>query len=180
MLFRSSMQNEYSLLYREDVCLFHPPSGPVLLIDVILQERDMIPYCNHHGIGIIPWGPLQGGDLAKPLSEQSTRRTARAREYSEADKEIIRRVEEVAKKRGWTMAQVGLAWIDKRVSSPIVGMSSAERLESNIITGKKLTEEEEKYLEEPCVSLKYWNCIVLNLGVAGIPQKLCAVMLRSR
>ena len=111
----------------------------------------MIPYCNAHGIGIIPWGPLMGGDLSKPLSEQSVRRSMRQKRYTEADKEIISRVEEVAKKREWTMTQVALTWLDSRVSSPIVGMNSPERLEGNIVRGKKLTGEEEKYLEEPYV-----------------------------
>lgn len=144
-----SMQNEYSLLYREEVrsifaLIYISPNQR-------FQEREMIPYCNARGVGIIPWGPLQAGNLAKPLSEQSTRRASGRNTYSEADTETIRRVEEVASKRGWTMAQVALAWMDSKVSSPIVGMSSPERLEANIITGKKLTEEEEKYLEEPCV-----------------------------
>ncbi|KAI5121968.1 hypothetical protein M0805_002038 [Coniferiporia weirii] len=132
-----SMQSEYSLLYRED-------------------EREMFPYCNAHGIGLIPWGPLQAGSLSYPINQSTTRRdstkgTPHERKYSEADKVIISRVEEVATKRGWTMSQVALAWINRKVSSPIVGMSSPERLESAIITGKELTEEEVKYLEESYV-----------------------------
>lgn len=47
------------------------------------------------------------------------------------------------------MSHVALAWINKRVSSPIIGFSSVERLEEAIeAKGKTLTEEEEKYLEE--------------------------------
>lgn len=128
----------------------------------------MIPFCNAHGIGIIPWGPLQAGDLSAPIGSRSARRDATTRKYSPADTEIISRVEKVAKDKGWTMTQVALAWVNKRVSSPIVGMSSVstaqvpaltfpntcnqtERLESAIVTGKELTEEEEKYLEEPYV-----------------------------
>ena len=89
----------------------------------------MIPYCNAHGIGLIPWGPLAAGDLCRPFSETSTRKesakgTPFERKFSDADKMIISRVEEIAKKRGWTMTQVALAWIDKKVSSPIVGCSS--------------------------------------------------------
>jgi len=126
-----SMQNEYSLLYRE-------------------EEREMIPYCNAHGVGLIPWGPLDAGNLSYPI-ETKTDRRGKGRQYSEADKEIIKRVEEVAKKKGWTMSEVALAWVSKRVSSPIVGMSSPARLEASIIPGKVLTEEEEKYLEEPYV-----------------------------
>ncbi|KAH8119692.1 Aldo/keto reductase [Phellopilus nigrolimitatus] len=132
-----SMQSEYSLLYRED-------------------EREMIPYCNAHGIGLIPWGPLQAGDLAYPVSESTARRdatkgTPQERKYSEADRAIIARVEDVAQKRGWTMSQVALAWINTKVSSPIVGVSSPARLEGAIVNGKVLSEEEVKYLEEPYV-----------------------------
>jgi aryl-alcohol dehydrogenase-like predicted oxidoreductase len=45
-----SMQNQYSLLYRE-------------------EEREMIPYCNFNGIGLIPWYPLHAGYLARPLED---------------------------------------------------------------------------------------------------------------
>jgi aryl-alcohol dehydrogenase-like predicted oxidoreductase len=89
----------------------------------------MIPYCNAHGIGLIPWAPLAAGHLARPLNTETTRVDA-ARggifevKHSEADVKIITRVEEIAKKHGWTMGQVALAWIGKKVSSPIVGVSS--------------------------------------------------------
>ena len=47
------------------------------------------------------------------------------------------------------MSQVALAWINKRISSPIIGFSSVERMDEAIeVRGKTLTEEEEKYLEE--------------------------------
>jgi len=68
----------------------------------------------------------------------------------EEDREIIRRVEEVAEKKGWKMSHVALAWINKRISSPIIGFSSVERMDEALEgNGKGLTEEEEKYLEEP-------------------------------
>jgi aryl-alcohol dehydrogenase-like predicted oxidoreductase len=47
------------------------------------------------------------------------------------------------------MAHVALAWINKRVSSPIIGFSSVERMDEALdANGKTLTDEEEKYLEE--------------------------------
>lgn len=47
------------------------------------------------------------------------------------------------------MSHVALAWINKRVSSPIIGFSSIERMDEAIdVRGKTLTDEEEKYLEE--------------------------------
>lgn len=68
---------------------------------------------------------------------------------SEADKKTIGRVQEIAEKKGWKMSQVALAWINKRISSPIIGFSSVERLDEALeANGKELSEEEEKYLEE--------------------------------
>ena len=47
------------------------------------------------------------------------------------------------------MSHVALAWINKRISSPIIGFSSVERIDEALeIQGKTLTDEEEKYLEE--------------------------------
>ncbi|KIJ47480.1 hypothetical protein M422DRAFT_28808 [Sphaerobolus stellatus SS14] len=131
-----SMQNEHSLIYRE-------------------EERDMNPYCHFEGIGLIPWAPVGGGSLTRPVSAQAS--TSRGQErlqrgsLSEADKEIINRVEEIAKKKGWTMAQVAIVWSASKVSSPIIGFSSVERLKEALVSDKQLTEEERKYLEEPYV-----------------------------
>jgi aryl-alcohol dehydrogenase-like predicted oxidoreductase len=47
------------------------------------------------------------------------------------------------------MSHVALAWINKRVASPIIGFSSVERMDEALeARGKVLTEEEERYLEE--------------------------------
>ena len=67
----------------------------------------------------------------------------------EIDVKTIARVQELAEKKGWKMSQVALAWVNKRISSPIIGFSSVERLEEACdVRGKTLTDEEEKYLEE--------------------------------
>lgn len=61
----------------------------------------------------------------------------------------IARVEELAKKHGWSMSSVALAWINKRVASPIVGFSKVERMDEALeARGKVLSDEEERYLEE--------------------------------
>ncbi len=62
---------------------------------------------------------------------------------------LIRRVHEMAQKRGWPMAQVALAWINKRVTSPIIAFSSLARIDEAVgACGKVLADEEEAYLEE--------------------------------
>lgn len=115
----------------------------------------MIAYCKFNGIGIIPWSPLSGGALARPLDAEDTDRTRQSKgtpfetRLSDADKAIITRVGEIAEKRGKTRAEVALAWNAGKITSPIVGISSVKRLEESITTGFVLTEEESKYLEEP-------------------------------
>ena len=102
------------------------------------------------------WAPLCRGHLARPPSEfgNTTRSAGEKASPSttgtvEPDLSIIKRVQELAEKKGWKMSHVALAWINKRVSSPIIGFSSVERMDEAIeVRGKRLTDEEEKYLEE--------------------------------
>jgi aryl-alcohol dehydrogenase-like predicted oxidoreductase len=117
----------------------------------------MIPYCKFNGIGIIPWGPLSSGLLARPHGIETTRteslkNTVWQLPVSEADKEILKRVEEVAKRHSKSMAQISLAWVGQKIESPIIGVAKIERLEESLLTDFKLTQEEMGYLEEPYVT----------------------------
>ncbi|KAL1681008.1 NADP-dependent oxidoreductase domain-containing protein [Schizophyllum commune] len=134
-----SMQNHYSLIYRE-------------------EEREMFPTLKQYGVGSIPWSPLARGMLTRPLTEQKTKRGETDRfigQYSKSQaslEAIVNRVEELAKKKGCSMAQLALAWIMNRpgVTAPIVGTTSLENLNDLIgAVDVKLTDEEMKYLEEP-------------------------------
>lgn len=136
------MQNYHNLLRRE-------------------EEREMIPYCHDTGIGLIPWSPLARGPLARPWGSRNTVREntdnalkmmVRSRE-TEADQAIVDRVEEVARKKGISMAQVAIAWsLSKTNVNPIVGLNKKERIDEVVDSIKvALTEDEVKYLEEPYV-----------------------------
>lgn len=137
-----SMQNHYSLCYRE-------------------EEREMNKYCHETGVGLIPWAPLYRGLLARPLGSSATTReetskggpgplAALATELTTEDTEIVRRVQELAEKHGWKMGQVALAWILQKGTIPVVGCSSLARLdEACEMRGKTLSDQEMKYLEEP-------------------------------
>lgn len=135
-----SMQNYHNLIARE-------------------EEREMIPYCVDTGVGVIPWSPMARGVLARPWGSRSTTREAtdgalkmlvRSRE-TETDKAIVDRVEEIAKKKGVSMAQVAIAWsLQNPNENPILGLNSKERIDEAVGAIKvKLTPEEVKYLEEP-------------------------------
>lgn len=135
-----SMQNHYNLVYRE-------------------EEREMIPVCLAEGIGIIPWSPLARGFLAGNRSREDWGETIRAKTdgfgqtlyYRDADFQIVERVEEVAKQRGVSQAQIALAWILHKpgITSPIIGASKMYQLEEALAALEiSLTPEEMTILEE--------------------------------
>ncbi|KAL6834302.1 Aldo/keto reductase [Trichoderma sp. SZMC 28015] len=134
------MENHYSLLYRE-------------------EEREMNPFCDQTGVGIIPWSPLCRGWLSRRLHDSLSGGTARAMDekvngsryimVNEHDQKIIKRVEELADRKGWTMVEVVLAWLNPRITSPVVGMTTEKMLDEVIAANDKtLSAEEQKYLEE--------------------------------
>ncbi len=135
-----SMQNQYNLTYRE-------------------EEREMLPFCEKHGVGVLPWSPLAKGFLARPHEEMET--TTRGdtdsllhdRPYSEkGGKEINERVQELADEHDVKMAQISMAWLLHKewVDSPIVGTTSIEHLEDAVESIEiNLSDSDIEYLEEP-------------------------------
>lgn len=64
---------------------------------------------------------------------------------------VVERLEEIAKKRGATMAQIALAWVINKdsVTAPIIGTTSLDKLHDLLgAVHVKLTDEEIKLLEE--------------------------------
>jgi versiconal hemiacetal acetate reductase len=118
----------------------------------------MIPYCKDAGIGLVPWSPLARGVLARPWTTRDSNRETtdlamklliRTRE-SEADKAIVDRVENIAKAKGVSMAQIAIAWLQHHGTFPALGLNTPERIDEAVgALQVKLTEEEVKELEEP-------------------------------
>ncbi len=139
-----SMQNMYSLVYRE-------------------EEREMMPLCQDQKVAVTPWSPLAKGRLARPWDTKTNRSsndTTADRFFpasAENDQEIVKRVAKVAEDLGVTMAQVALAWnISKSyVTSPIIGTSKVSQLESSIAAlDVTLSREQIAYLEEAYIPHK--------------------------
>lgn len=139
-----SMQDYHSLLYRE-------------------EEREMHAYCRDAGIGIIPWSPLARGLLARPYKVTKDQPTLRQTsdvysrllvgEMTEVDVNIINRVEELAKEKRCSMAQVAIAWSLKKGVNPIVGLASVDRVNEaaeavSLASNGLLTDGDIKYLDE--------------------------------
>ena len=135
-----SMQNNYSLLYRE-------------------EEREMIPLCREEGVGLIPYSPIGGGLLAGSrragtLRSQSV--MARDRFNRPADEAVIDAVATVARQRGCAPAEIAIAWLlaQPGVSAPIIGATRPEHLEDPArALGTKLSAEETAALESPYLTM---------------------------
>jgi aryl-alcohol dehydrogenase-like predicted oxidoreductase len=129
-----SMQNNYSLLYRE-------------------EEREMIPLCREEGVGLIPYSPIGGGLLAGSRRARTVRSNspmARDRFNRKADEAVIDAVAEVATKRGVGPAEIAVAWLlaQPGVSAPIVGATKVTHLDDSVkALGTHLSPEESQKLE---------------------------------
>ena len=143
----SSMQDLYNLIYRE-------------------EEREMLPLCASENIAVIPWGPTAGGFLTGKYFSDGKIKTSSSdysrlapgsfgyKRYAEkpANDEIVKRLIEVAQRKGVQPAQVAIAWLlsKKVVTSPIIGTSKIEHLKEFLGSlGINLSAEETRYLEEP-------------------------------
>jgi len=119
-------------------CLIHQPRYNLLdrwvedgLLDILEEE----------GVGCIPFSPLAQGLLTnrylKGIPEDS--RAAREHFLKKANitnelLETIVSLDEIADKRGQSLAQMALAWIlkDKRITSVLIGASSVAQLEDSL------------------------------------------------
>ena len=132
-----SMQNQYSLMQRED-------------------EREMYPLLADQGVGSIPWSPLGKGRLTRPWGQSTTRAETdplyRERYSETADRPIADAVERVAAVRGVPMAQVALSWVARQpgVTAPIVGATTVKHLGDAVSAlSLVLTDEECAQIEAP-------------------------------
>src|SRR3712207_6160453 len=131
-----SMQDHYNLLYRE-------------------EEREVLPFCEDQGIGVLPWSPLARGRLTRDWDE-STKRSETdeftRRLYDEGDRAVVESRSEVARRRDLPRAQLALAWLLAKpaVTSPIVGVTRLEHLHDAVAAVDiELSDGEVEELEAP-------------------------------
>lgn len=134
-----SIQGHYNLIFRE-------------------EEREMAKLCAEDNIAMTPYSALAGGRLSKHPGETSKRLEedsyARLKYDATAqqDSVIIRRVAELADKRGVSMTEISLAWLLTRVTAPVVGATKLHHIEGAArAVDLTLSQEECAYLEEPYV-----------------------------
>jgi L-glyceraldehyde 3-phosphate reductase len=118
--------------------LIHQPSYSMLNRWI---ERDLLDLLDEEGVGCIAFSPLAQGLLTDKyldgIPESSRVRTGVAfseQLLTDENLERVRALNEIAARRGQTLAQLALAWVlrDPRVTSALIGVSSVEQLENNV------------------------------------------------
>jgi L-glyceraldehyde 3-phosphate reductase len=118
--------------------LIHQPSYSMLNRWI---EKELLGVLDEEGIGCIAFSPLAQGLLTdKYLDGVPESSRARSGEhFSErllTDENLarVRALNEIAQRRGQTLAQMAVAWVlrDPRVTSALAGVSSVEQLEGNV------------------------------------------------
>ncbi len=145
-----SVQGHYNLIFRE-------------------EEREMAQLCVENNIAMTPYSALAGGRLSKLPTETSKR--LREDRYAhlkydvtaKQDQIIINRVVELAKRHSVSMTEVSLAWLLKKVESPIVGATKIHHIEGVVkAVNLELSYSEIEYLEEAYVPHKLVGIMAQN------------------
>jgi aryl-alcohol dehydrogenase-like predicted oxidoreductase len=117
------------------------------------EEREMFPYCRDLGIAVTSFSPLARGFLARDGATRRTSHDAYQDFYGdEIDREIARRVGEVAARHGVTRAHVAMAWVagSGNPNVPIVGAAKTGHLDvATEALALRLDAGERAFLEEP-------------------------------
>jgi L-glyceraldehyde 3-phosphate reductase len=119
-------------------------------------EPELLDALGELGIGCIVFSPLAQGMLTDKYLDGIPQGSRASREGSlspdlinEQSLAKVRALNEIAGRRGQTLAQLALAWTlrDARVTSALVGASSVEQLEGNVAALDKLDFSEEELAE---------------------------------
>jgi L-glyceraldehyde 3-phosphate reductase len=124
--------------------LIHQPSYSMLNRWI---EDDLLDVLEQEGVGCIVFSPLAQGMLTNryldgiPSDSRAARNDSLSPDWlTEDNLKRIRALNEVAERRGQTLAQMAIAWTlrDPRVTSSLIGASSVKQLEDSLGAVAKL------------------------------------------
>lgn len=134
-------------------CLIHQSSYSMLNRWV---EKGLLEVLGQEGVGLIAFSPLAQGMLTQkyiygvPEDSRATKDTTLSQAFlSEKNLSNVRALNEIALRRGQTLAQMAIAWLlkDPRVTSVLMGASSPAQIEENIASLDQLSFTEEELAE---------------------------------
>ncbi|GAA3115135.1 L-glyceraldehyde 3-phosphate reductase [Nonomuraea salmonea] len=127
--------------------LIHQPSYSMINRWI---EDGLLDTLEESGMGCIVYSPLAQGLLTDRYLDgvpaDSRAATSRFLSADRIDRDLARDLNEIARTRGQTLAQMALSWTlrDSRVTSVLIGASSVKQLEDNVacVDGPAFTQDE--------------------------------------
>ncbi len=120
-------------------CLIHQPKYSMFERWV---EGGLLDVLEEYGVGCIPFSPLAQGLLTDKYLKGIPNDSRAAKEHGHLQTneitpgkiERIKKLNEIAKRRNQSLAQMALSWLlkDKRITTVLIGVSSAEQLDNNL------------------------------------------------
>jgi L-glyceraldehyde 3-phosphate reductase len=110
-------------------------------------EKGLLATLEELGVGCIAFSPLAQGLLTNkylkgvPDNSRASVEGSFLKEFlSEANLNRVQALNEIAKGRGQTLAQMAIAWVlrDKRVTTALIGARNVEQLDNSLDAVKKL------------------------------------------
>ncbi len=106
-------------------------------------ELEVLPACEHYGLGVIPWSPLSGGMLGGGLNDPDTarRRNPQALRRLEKLRPQLEKWEALCADLGEPPAAVALAWLlaQPTVTCPIIGPRTMDQLDGASLRALDIT-----------------------------------------
>ena len=125
-------------------CLIHQPKYSMFVRD---PEKGLLDVLEKEGVGSIVFSPLAQGLLSDRYLHGIPSDSRAARNFFLKKKDIgedkltkIRGLNEIAKQRGQSLAEMAVAWVlrDPRVTSALVGTSKVSQVDDNVAALKNL------------------------------------------
>ena len=98
-------------------------------------EDEVVPTCRELGIAIVAYSPIArgmlGGAMTSPPQDWRSTIPYLTEENIEVNRGLVQKAEEIATKKGITVAQLCLAWVIAKGAIPIPGTTKVDRAASN-------------------------------------------------
>ena len=153
----AAMAKEASRILKElgTPCLIHQPKYSMFVRWI---EEGLLDVLEEEGIGCIPFSPLAQGLLSDKYLRGIPEGSRAAKSWGHLQEDQVepaiqkaQKLNELALKRGQTLAQMALAWVlrDKRITSVLIGASSVDQISDNVETLRNIefTKEELNLIE---------------------------------
>ncbi|ABX43018.1 L-glyceraldehyde 3-phosphate reductase [Lachnoclostridium phytofermentans] len=157
--YNKEQTEEAAAILRDLKCPFIINQRKYSLFDRTIEEDGLKSHAAKDGIGVIAFCPLAQGLLTDRYLDgipKDSRIVTDGRFLKEGDITVerlnqIRALQNIAKERGQSLAQMALSWIlrDGEVTSVLIGASRASQIEENvkIVGNTKFTDDELKQIE---------------------------------